>query len=97
MRSMRFAGLGPRDGCMFFLILHKTMSPQFLSFSADSLGGDLYWSAGLSVISDIPKKGHWPLKTHMFLNAGRLDGIDKCQSLSSAVSQLPLIPQLHSP
>lgn len=59
MRSMRFAGLGPRDG-------------------ADSLGGDLYWSTGLSLISNIPNKGHWPVKSHVFVNAGRLDAIDKC-------------------
>lgn len=50
---------------------------------ADSLGGDLYWSTGMSLISDIPTKSHWPLKTHLFLNAGRLDTIDKCWSLLS--------------
>ncbi|KAL0580908.1 hypothetical protein V5O48_001102 [Marasmius crinis-equi] len=44
----------------------------------DSLGGDIYWSAGLSVISDIPKKSYWPVKAHLFLNAGRLDPLDKC-------------------
>jgi outer membrane protein insertion porin family len=33
----------------------------------------MYWSAGLSVVSDIPGKPHWPIKTHMFVNAGRLD------------------------
>lgn len=38
----------------------------------DSLGGDLYWSAGVSAISDLPRKAHWPLKAHLFLNAGRL-------------------------
>jgi outer membrane protein insertion porin family len=38
----------------------------------------VYWSAGVSLITDIPKKGHWPVKTHIFINAGRLDSMDKC-------------------
>ena len=44
---------------------------------ADSLGGDVYWAAGLSLISDIPKKPHWPVKLHGFVNAGRLDCVDQ--------------------
>ncbi len=44
----------------------------------DSLGGNLYWSTGLSLISDIPRKPHWPVKAHLFVNAGRLDNVDKC-------------------
>ncbi|QRV82047.1 small nuclear ribonucleoprotein hPrp3 [Ceratobasidium sp. AG-Ba] len=39
----------------------------------DSVGGDMYWAVGASVIGPLPFKPHWPLKTHMFLNAGRLD------------------------
>lgn len=46
--------------------------------SVDSLGGDLYWAAGLSLIADIPRRSHWPLKTHFFVNAGRLDTLDIC-------------------
>ncbi|KZV87741.1 hypothetical protein EXIGLDRAFT_773379 [Exidia glandulosa HHB12029] len=57
VRSMRWNGLGARDG-------------------PDSLGGDLYWAAGVSLIGDIPRKPHWPLKTHAWVNAGRLDGLD---------------------
>jgi len=34
------------------------------------------WSGGLSLISDIPRKAHWPLKLHIFINAGRLDRLD---------------------
>jgi len=41
--------------------------------NGDSLGGDLYWAAGLSLISNLPLKPHWPVKTHAFVNAGRLD------------------------
>ncbi|KAF7972449.1 hypothetical protein HWV62_17926 [Athelia sp. TMB] len=40
---------------------------------ADSLGGEVHWSAGVSLISDIPRKPHWPVKTHLFVNAGKLD------------------------
>ncbi|KAI1798397.1 surface antigen-domain-containing protein [Ganoderma leucocontextum] len=47
----------------------------------DSLGGNLYWSAGASLISDFPRKPHWPVKTHLFLNAGRLDIMDKSRPL----------------
>lgn len=54
----------------------------------DSLGGELYWSAGLSLISNIPKKGHWPVKTHLFINAGRLDSIDKCMIHPRALSAI---------
>lgn len=46
---------------------------------SDSLGGDMYWSAGLSLISDIPKKPHWPVKLHGWVNAGRLDVVDRSE------------------
>lgn len=43
------------------------------------------WAAGVSLISNIPRKEHWPLKTQLFLNAGRLDRLDlsTCYSLQS--------------
>ncbi|KAJ3802709.1 mitochondrial protein [Lentinula aff. detonsa] len=77
VRSMRFAGLGPRDG-------------------SDSLGGELYWSAGLSVISDIPRNGHWPLKTHVFLNAGRLDEIDKSRTFAENIQNIISKPSISA-
>ncbi|KAK7683106.1 hypothetical protein QCA50_013779 [Cerrena zonata] len=49
----------------------------------DSLGGDMYWSAGLSLIADIPKKPHWPVKLHGWVNAGRLDVVDRTKSVES--------------
>ncbi|TFL02734.1 mitochondrial protein [Pterulicium gracile] len=55
---------------------------------ADSLGGDAYWSAGLSLISDIPKKPHWPVKTHAYVNAGRLDCLDRSDPVASIQSLL---------
>ncbi|KAL0958293.1 hypothetical protein HGRIS_000440 [Hohenbuehelia grisea] len=53
---------------------------------SDSLGGDMYWSAGISLISDIPRKPHWPVKTHLFVNAGRLDNIDKSRSIADNIT-----------
>ncbi|TCD68158.1 hypothetical protein EIP91_011436 [Steccherinum ochraceum] len=46
----------------------------------DSLGGTLFWSAGLSLITDIPRKSHWPVKLQGYLNAGRLDNLDKSKT-----------------
>ena len=54
---------------------------------ADALGGDFYWAAGLSLISDIPKRPHWPVKLHGFVNAGRLDTIDRGE-VHHALSEL---------
>ena len=63
---------------------------------ADSLGGNLFWSAGLSLISDIPRKPHWPVKTHLFLNAGRLDVTDKSASSLNS-SWVPLTVSISTP
>ncbi|KAH9896670.1 surface antigen-domain-containing protein [Cubamyces lactineus] len=51
----------------------------------DSLGGSMYWSTGLSLISNIPRKPHWPVKAHLWLNAGRLDNVDKSRPLMDSV------------
>lgn len=49
---------------------------------SDSLGGTVFWSLGTSVYAPLPKKEHWPLKLHAFLNAGQL----VAPSASSSVS-----------
>lgn len=54
---------------------------------ADSLGGDAYWSLGASVISNIPKKPSWPVKLHAWVDAGKLEGIDRS---TYALSLCPL-------
>ncbi|KAG8770599.1 hypothetical protein FRC12_004168 [Ceratobasidium sp. 428] len=55
----------------------------------DSVGGDMYWAAGASIIGPFPLKPHWPLKTHMFVNAGRLDSYDpKKSSLEQTLKSL---------
>ncbi|KZT68930.1 hypothetical protein DAEQUDRAFT_711147 [Daedalea quercina L-15889] len=73
--SDRFQLGGPMNVRMFRA---NGLGPQD---GPDSLGGDMYWAAGLSVVSDIPKKPHWPVKLHGFVNLGRLDTRDKSQSL----------------
>ncbi|KAG8916306.1 hypothetical protein FRC01_003239 [Tulasnella sp. 417] len=49
--------------------------------NGDSLGGDLYWSVGVSMFTDVPKKPHWPIKLHAFVNAGRLDALDRSKPI----------------
>lgn len=80
MRLFRMNGMGPHDGGELFFGLPCRLYAEKVRFPVDSLGGNLYWSAGASLISDIPRKPHWPVKTHLFLNAGRLDVMDKCTS-----------------
>ncbi|KAF8484102.1 surface antigen-domain-containing protein [Gautieria morchelliformis] len=52
---------------------------------SDSLGGDVYWAVGASLVGDMPGKGHWPVKTHLFVNAGRLDRLERAGSLGDTV------------
>ncbi|KAI0341508.1 hypothetical protein BDW22DRAFT_1332695 [Trametopsis cervina] len=52
---------------------------------SDSIGGDVYWSAGLSLISDLPRKPQWPVKLHGFINAGRLDCVDRSKPLQESL------------
>ena len=41
----------------------------------DHLGGDLYYSTGLSLISPFPQRPNWNLKCQTFINAGQLVSI----------------------
>ncbi|KAG5641971.1 hypothetical protein DXG03_003845 [Asterophora parasitica] len=63
---------------------------------SDSLGGDLHWSAGASVISNIPTKPQWPVKTHVWANVGRLDAIDKNQTLVENVQRTLTSPSISA-
>ncbi|WWC67858.1 uncharacterized protein I206_101775 [Kwoniella pini CBS 10737] len=60
----------------------------------DSLGGDLSWALGLSVFSPIPKKEHWPLKLHGFINGGKVVAYDRARSLSDNLTKLYRSPNL---
>jgi outer membrane protein assembly factor BamA len=73
-------------------------SPAFcFAITVDSLGGDLFWSGGASLITHLPRKPHWPVKAHAFLNAGQLEPLKRHEdggvgssmrsSISAALSQ----------
>ncbi|KZV68356.1 mitochondrial protein [Peniophora sp. CONT] len=51
----------------------------------DSVGGDLLWAAGASLVTNIPRVPHWPLKFHAFVNAGQLDSLQGAPSLQDAI------------
>jgi len=40
--------------------------------NGDFLGADLSWSAGLSLVTPLPVRPEWPVRSHVFVNAGRL-------------------------
>lgn len=91
VRAFRANSMGPRDGCTSIKISY--FLPNSNPVIADSLGGDLHWSGGASIISNIPRKPHWPVKTHVWVNAGRLDAIDKstCLPLTCLYDLTPLL------
>lgn len=64
--SDRFQLGGPTSLRMFRL---NSLGPKS---QQDSLGGDAFWSLGLSLLSPIPRKPHWPLMLHTFVNAGQM-------------------------
>ncbi|KAH8110299.1 surface antigen-domain-containing protein [Phellopilus nigrolimitatus] len=77
----RFTLGGPLDVRMFH---QNGLGPRD---GSDALGGDLFWAAGVSLISDLPKRSQWPVKTHFFLNAGHLDGLNR---------EIPLLDSVRS-
>lgn len=89
VRMFRPNAMGPKDGgrlsdlyllsqYMQFPLIILLTSSILISDAGDFMGGDLHWAAGLSILAPIPKRPDWPLKMHLFLNAGRLTRIDKC-------------------
>ena len=108
LRMFRANSLGPRDGGAPFFFRLATFSRitgvklkiiwlhLLLRTIVDSLGGDLFWAAGASLITHLPRKPHWPVKAHAFLNAGQLEplhrhvdgaGSSLRSSISAALSQ----------
>lgn len=58
------------------------MGGMGLNDNRDSLGGELAWGVGLSVFTPLwPGKAHWPVRTHTFLNVGKVIGYDRGRSL----------------
>ncbi|EDR02029.1 uncharacterized protein LACBIDRAFT_186162 [Laccaria bicolor S238N-H82] len=62
----------------------------------DYIGGDIYYSAGASLISNIPKKPHWPVKAHLWVNAGRLDALDKSRPLLESIQNTLSRPSISA-
>ena len=56
-----------------------------LCIIVDSLGGDLFWAAGASLITHLPRKPHWPVKVHAFLNAGQLEPLQRHDGVGSSL------------
>lgn len=65
------------------LVVPATLIHVFL---ATSVGGDLYYSLGLSILGNVPTRPQWPTKLHAWINAGRLQGINGCTSFFFFVS-----------
>ncbi|TPX37012.1 hypothetical protein SmJEL517_g01061 [Synchytrium microbalum] len=52
----------------------------------DNIGGDVFWSAGLSLISRLPGRLNYdPLRLHAFVNAGSASMLDKQASMASNI------------
>ncbi|ORX63138.1 hypothetical protein DM01DRAFT_1331212 [Hesseltinella vesiculosa] len=55
----------------------------------DNLGGNLYWTAGASLVSDLPGDAKaWPIKLHGFVNAGNMTSWQLGQPPRAAVEDL---------
>lgn len=64
-----------------------------MSDKTDSLGGDLAYALGVSMIAPIPRKESWPLKLHTFLNMGKVLRYD--QSECGEQREPPAAPPAH--
>lgn len=93
----RANSLGPRDGGALFLLPTSSLHVRYDNMghtpriAVDSLGGDVFWAAGASLITHLPRKPHWPVKAHAFLNAGQLEPLHRHEdgvgsSLRSSIS-----------
>ncbi|KAH9039514.1 surface antigen-domain-containing protein [Lactarius pseudohatsudake] len=63
----------------------------------DSLGGDLFWTAGASVITHLPYKPLWPVKAHAFLNAGQLESVSSRAGSGSSALRSSVAAALTKP
>jgi outer membrane protein insertion porin family len=76
VRMFRPNAMGPKDSGMFLHLVPICLLILRVSGIGDFMGGDLHWSTGLSLLAPIPKRPDWPVKCHMFVNAGRLIRLD---------------------
>ncbi|KAL0080046.1 surface antigen-domain-containing protein [Phycomyces blakesleeanus] len=59
----------------------------------DALGGNLFWAAGLSLVSSLPGLSHLPVKGHAFVNAGSIIEWNKNVPLADTVQELVKEPR----
>ncbi|KAJ3215273.1 hypothetical protein HK099_006442 [Clydaea vesicula] len=57
---------------------HHTLGPKD---GQDSVGGDLFWAVGTSLITPLPYIREAPLKGHFFFNSGKLSRFEKIEEL----------------
>jgi len=62
----------------------------------DVIGGDTYWTTGLSLYAPLPKLADKPIKTHMFINAGSSILLNQKESLSQNVNRLIQTPSIST-
>jgi len=62
----------------------------------DVIGGDTYWTTGLSLYAPLPKLADKPIKTHMFINAGSSILLNQKESLSENVNRLIQTPSIST-
>lgn len=72
VRMFRPNAMGPKDSGASSSVSLTRASLIISSRTGDYIGGDMHWATGLSLTTPFPKKPEWPLRTHFFLNAGRL-------------------------
>lgn len=65
-----------------------------LTDRVDSLGGELAYGVGTSLILPIPKKEHWPLKIHSFVNAGKVVRYDSDRTFADNIAKMFTNPSL---
>ncbi|CAG8677544.1 14398_t:CDS:10, partial [Funneliformis caledonium] len=62
----------------------------------DSLGGDAYVAAGVSLFTPLPKLSRYPVKGHFFLNGGSLVQVNPHQPLTYAFRNLTRAPSVSA-
>ena len=80
--------------CVIQLELHITTPCVSANPTVDSLGGDLAYGIGVSMFAPIPKKEHWPLKLHTFMNIGKCVQYDTDRSFTDNITKMVTNPSV---
>ncbi|RIA91800.1 surface antigen-domain-containing protein [Glomus cerebriforme] len=62
----------------------------------DSLGGDVYVAAGVSLFTPLPKLTKYPVKGHFFVNGGSLVQINSSRRLAQSIHNLTKTPSVSA-